>query len=166
MRLSVWVSISFGIAIATSQTAFSWQAQNLMASNVEFLDCTEDDCSKETKNFDGPLAYGQIVSCDGNGTDCGAGAGLYISVAVNLPKEPNHSPQRFLYKRAVHVTPQGMVIFREDGYYNLYQSAPDQGLKRTIPMPAPIQQVHCPDYGYNGGGMVWLDLPKICHAAM
>ena len=36
MRLSVWVSISFGIAIATSQTANAWKAINNIDNNVYF----------------------------------------------------------------------------------------------------------------------------------
>ena len=82
MRLSVWVSISFGIAIATSQTANAWQAINNIDNNVYFY---WTQASKEHKaHYDGELALGHTVSCDADSKWCGRGTGKTFSWQYHL----------------------------------------------------------------------------------
>ena len=141
MRLSVWVSISFGIAIATSQTANAWQAINNIDDNVYFLECSKATwipfrqfCSypHSYQSYDGEMALGHVLSCGQDSVFCGAGHGQDINVAVPLV-----GALRLLYP-AVHVPPHGVVSFTP-GFYTtsddeLYPSI------WPIPMPSPICQ--------------------------
>ena len=162
MRLSVWVSISFGIAIATSQTANAWQAINNIDNNVYFLNCSSpyanpsSQCSYEAsegvRKYDGEMALGHVLSCGQDHWKCGAGHGQDLFVAVPLV-----GALRLLYP-SVHVPPNGVVSF-SPGFYTtsddeLYPST-DQ-----IPMPKPVCQswtkIYKPvnDYQYE-----WVDEP-------
>ena len=117
-RLSVWVSISFGIAIATSQTANAWQAINNIDYNVYFLTCSksallpEQTCPNANtyEFYDGEMALGHTLSCGQDLTKCGAGHGQDIFVAVPLV-----GAVRLLYP-SVHVPPNGVVSFSQGIY--------------------------------------------------
>ena len=123
MRLSVWVSISFGIAIATSQTANAWQAINNIDNNVYFLTCSSifptsyngslcynTDYFTGYEDYDGEMALGHTLSCGQDLTKCGAGHGQDIFVAVPLV-----GAVRLLYP-SVHVPPNGVVSFSQGIY--------------------------------------------------
>ena len=141
MRLSVWVSISFGIAIATSQTANAWKAINNIDNNVYFLNCSYQSthpypgiCPKKSAyiSYDGEMALGHTLSCGQDQTSCGAGHGQDIYVAVPLV-----GAVRLLYPY-VHVPPHGVVSF-SPGFY----TASDDDLYPSIwpiPKPSPICQ--------------------------
>ena len=129
-RLSVWVSISFGIAIATSQTANAWKAINNIDDNIYITRRTDSGYAEF--NHDGELALGHTVSCGQDSNWCGSGKGQDIFVTVPLV-----GAVRLQYP-AVHVPPNGVVIFGP-GYYTtsddeLYPS------NVQIPMPTPICQ--------------------------
>ena len=138
MRLSVWVSISFGIAIATSQTANAWQAINNIDDNVYFISSTGRAdlplCAPQTypqcaHHHNGKLALGHTVSCGQDERICGAGHGQDIFVDVPLV-----GALRLLYP-AVHVPPHGVVSF-SPGFY----TTSDDELHPSyvqIPMPPP-----------------------------
>ena len=140
-RLSVWGTIAFGIAIATSQTANAWQAINNIDNNVYFLECSKATwipfrqfCSypHSYQSYDGEMALGHVLSCGQDSVFCGAGHGQDINVAVPLV-----GALRLLYP-AVHVPPHGVVSFTP-GFYTtsddeLYPSI------WPIPMPSPICQ--------------------------
>ena len=116
MRLSVWVTISFGIAIATSQTANAWKAINNIDDNVYFLNCNYvghgGGCSNPRKynQYDGEMKLGHPLSCGQDQKECGAGKGQDIYVAVPLAGKV-----RLLYP-PVYVNPHGMVLFKREGY--------------------------------------------------
>ena len=141
-RLSVWVSISFGIAIATSQTANAWKAINNIDNNVYFLNCWSNPigipyrgiCPKPSRyiSYDGEMALGHTLSCGQDQTSCGAGQGQDIYVEVRLV-----GAVRLLYPY-VHVPPHGVVSF-SPGFY----TTSDDELYPSIwplPMPSPICQ--------------------------
>ena len=140
-RLSVWVSISFGIAIATSQTANAWQAINNIDNNVYFLNCssyfanmTGAHChnDRHIESYDGEMALGHVLSCGQYQKECGAGQGQDIYVAVPLV-----GAVRLLYP-SVHVPPNGVVSF-SPGFYTTSDDElnPSQD---QIPMQSPICQ--------------------------
>ena len=111
MRLSVWVSISFGIAIATSQTANAWKAINNIDDNIYITKRT--DSGYWEFNHDGELALGHTVSCGQDRIECRNGpdeVGQDLSVEVPLV-----GAVRLQYP-AVYVHPHGIVIF-SPGFY-------------------------------------------------
>jgi len=141
-RLSVWVSISFGIAIATSQMANAWQAINNIDNNVYFLTCSPNETFNGSlcyntdllvgyEDYDGEMALGHTLSCGQDQKKCGAGHGQDIFVAVPLV-----GAMRLLYP-AVHVPPHGVVSF-SPGFYTT--SADEQ--KPSI-VQIPTQQPFC-----------------------
>ena len=137
-RLSVWVSISFGIAIATSQTANAWQAINNIDNNVYFLTCSSifptsyngslcynTDYFTGYEDYDGEMALGHTLSCGQDQKKCGAGHGQDLFVAVPLV-----GAVRLLYP-AVHVPPHGVVIFSP----RFYTTSDDELFPSIVQIP-------------------------------
>ena len=162
MRLSVWVSISFGIAIATSQTANAWKAINNTDNNVYFLNCSSKPiripyrgiCPKPSAyiSYDGEMALGHTLSCGQDQKKCGAGHGQDIFVAVPLV-----GAVRLLYP-AVHVPPHGVVSFSPR-----FHTTSDDEQKPSI-VQIPTEQPFCQKwswekcrYPYNDFNHCWVN---------
>ena len=146
-RLSVWGTIAFGIAIATSQTANAWQAINNIDNNVYFYyyKTTQTD----QYNYDGELALGHTVSCGQDERRCGSGKGQDIYVAVPLV-----GAVRLLYP-AVHVPPHGVVSF-SPGFYTT--SADERNPSQDqIPMQSPMCQRWMAYDGWYTTSFSWID---------
>ena len=113
-RLLGWVSLSFGMAIATSQTASAWLAVNYIANDVLFLNCADINCSSLDKGgrFDGMMRLGHIVSCGQNEARCGKSQGMDMHVAIVDPIYPKF---RLLYP-SVYIPPHGIVQFSGGQY--------------------------------------------------
>ena len=149
MRLSVWVSISFGIAIATSQTANAWKAINNIDNNVYFLACSSYANSSylcpydfEYEDYDGEMALGHTLSCGAYQKECGSGHGQDIFVAV-----PLDGALRLLYP-AVYVPPYGVVSF-SPGSYTTSDLEEYPAQLGSIPMPSPVCQRYMLVSQYN-----------------
>ena len=155
MRLSVWVSISFGIAIATSQMANAWKAINNIDNNVYFLTCSSifptsyngslcynTDYFTGYEDYDGEMALGHTLSCGAYQKECGSGHGQDIFVAV-----PLDGALRLLYP-AVYVPPYGVVSF-SPGSYTTSDLEEYPAQLGSIPMPSPVCQRYMLVSQYN-----------------
>ena len=169
-RLSVWVSISFGIAIATSQTANAWEAINNIDNNVYFLTCSTDNikhgvCANSYMDHDGEMALGHVLSCGQDQEECGAGQGQDIYVEVRLV-----GAVRLLYP-SVHVPPNGVVSF-SPGFYTTSDDELFPSIVQ-IPSQSPLCQkwTHCSlnKTGFEGcyyAQYSWINQPtRVCDQA-
>ena len=143
-RLLGWVSLSFGMAIATSQTASAWLAVNYIANDVEFLNCAVIDCRLLDKGgrFDGMMRLGHIVSCGQNEARCGNSQGMDMHVAIVDPIYPKF---RLLYP-SVYIPPHGIVQFSGGQYTTSLDEY--QPSAEVVSMPSPRCQTYYNGYWY------------------
>ena len=130
-RLLVWVSLSFGMAIATTQTANAWQLTNGIEDDIQFIHepskprshmtpsaTTDDSVIDRIATTDDsvidriaaayttdPLPIGETVSCMALTIECGWDQGQDLTLIV-----PLDGPLRLRYP-PVHIPPYGKYVF-------------------------------------------------------
>jgi hypothetical protein len=138
-RLLVWVSLSFGMAIATTQTANAWQVTNGIDDDIQFIhepskprshmtpSATTDDSVIEriaAAYTTDPLPIGETVSCMALTIECGWDQGQDLTLIV-----PLDGPLRLRYP-PVHIPPYGKYVFHPSAVQG-------QDLRATTIEPSP-----------------------------
>ncbi len=181
-RLLVWVSLSFGMAIATTQTANAWQVTNGIDDDIQFIhepskprshmtpSATTDDSVIDriaAAYTTDPLPIGETVSCMALTIECGWDQGQDLTLIV-----PLDGPLRLRYP-PVHVPPYGKYVFHAlpNGldYEHIQVSTPEVfPTEAQIDLGQPVcqrfQPTHRPDLfiPFNTGNvfyMAWLVTP-------
>ena len=119
MRLSVWVSISFGIAIATSQMANAFiivnrnegQSKAFWVKDPEAFDWSKGLIA--FKSVDEKFEYGHRISCGGTESRCGSGEGVWIRIAIY----PHDNVLYRLIYPWIYMPPFGIIEYYKWGYY-------------------------------------------------
>lgn len=153
-RLLVWVSLSFGMAIATSQTANAWRVKNGIDDDVYFIKAGDSTtCDSEAAHadglrcdyHDGSMSIGETMSCMALTIECGWDEGQDIMLMV-----PLDGPVRLVYP-PVHVTPHGELRFERSQSGGLEYTLITHGTTPAssdthIPLGPPI----CQEYKVGG----------------
>ena len=127
-RLSVWVSLSFGIVIAMSQMANAFIIVNRNEGQSQvWWDKDPNDYMTGKVLYDSQQEFGHHIWCGGTDRKCGSGKGIDLRIVIY----PTDSSVYQIRYPTIYVPPFGILEFYKWGYY----VSDNEAIPSTIPIP-------------------------------